>query len=385
MKYNMTGVIMNGGGGTRELVPEELESLVDGDTSSGIITLSSGNIINIVCDLGNRYSLHSIKYYYSGSGSITIAVSDSSNVWYNLETSTFSGGIQADTGVVLPNKVSITHSVLSGTSSVYEVEIHTNDSNILFGNYGTTESYGMDTSGEKVDVVRVYNNSNEGRDFYVFIDDTGSEADDVIRIGLTSSGSFCGIRQYGLFFPNDFSWDNGLHVGTWTDLSGYLSLSGSVTSGTYYSPVFNSSGHNNFRFFWDGYEPAGARIDYFGTEDGDRCLGVRSYQNPPTGAWVNGQLPEQEDPLWSTPSGSLSFYPAVNNSILRLPNNSYIQFVVTITGSISNKPQIIMAGIETPLVVPSVPAMGASEFYITAVSGTSSGKSTNLICWYREI
>jgi hypothetical protein len=62
----------------------------------------------------------------------------------------------------------------------------------------------------------------------------------------------------------------------------------------------------------------------------------------------------------------------------------YIQFALTITGSIYDKPVVYKAGIEDAFIIPSVPGNGSSSFYVSTISGTSSGKSANLLCWCRE-
>ena len=100
--------------------------------------------------------------------------------------------------------------------------------------------------------------------------------------------------------------------------------------------------------------------------------------------WVNGSLPEDNDPIWSTSSGSLQFSVYTNNTILDFSSGYYVQFVLNISGTHPNPPYLTRLGVEGALIVDSVPSNGFKDIYVASVSGTVGDKTANLICWHRE-
>ncbi len=384
MEYSLSANIFDGSGGNRHASVEELKLLVDGDTDSAGITLSSGNIINIVCDLRNRFNISSIKYYYSGSGSVSISISETYGTWVAVPTTSFIGGVCSFSSGYFPQQVSITHNVPSGTSNIFEIEIYNEDQNILFGSGGTFDSYGIDTTGEHKTIVDIYNNTNTEKDICIFVDSVDDSVEDLIRLSLVESGPYVAKRAFGLCFPNNFSWDSGQHINTCTDTNGYLSLSSPSISGTYYSPVFYVGLYKDIRFYWNSYSASAGDIDYSGYVDGRNCLGLRYHFFPPSGTWHDGSLAETYDSYWSTTVGSLEFNPIPNDTIIELRNYSYMQFMLTVTGTPGNYPYVTRVGIEAPLTVSGVMGNSYKSIYVSTISGTASGKTTNLLCWYKE-
>src|SRR6187397_1720123 len=66
--------------GTKVLTETQLSSLVDGVVDSGGVSISSGETLSIVCDLGARYSLSQIYYYRVRATSDTITVYGRQNI-----------------------------------------------------------------------------------------------------------------------------------------------------------------------------------------------------------------------------------------------------------------------------------------------------------------
>jgi hypothetical protein len=382
MKYKLTSNITNTVGASTQLSERELESLTNGITDSGIITLSSGDEIIIVCDLLNRYNLNNIKYYYSGSGSVNIEVAESYGVWSSVSISTMTGGIKAGFGSYNPRWIKITHSVTT-SASVYEVEVYNDDVNILFGYSGQFDSYGVDASGVVVQAIQVYNPTTVERDINIFMDNSDSVvADELLTISTSSSGVFYTRYEKGINIPREIPWDNGQHTNTETTVSGHLTLSGTAVSGTYFSPVFDNSSYINNRFFWEHYTPSGSKIDYQQSVDSESCFGVRHFNIPPSGIWNSGELSDESDHYWSISTGVLEFDSVPNNTILELRDHNYIQFTVTLTGTLS--PYIYKAGIESAVTLSGVGPGSYKNVYAVLSSGTTSNQQTNLICWYKE-
>ena len=382
MQFNLDAVITNVSGTTTVLSKEQLESFIDGTTSSGVINLSSGDEISVVCDLYNRYNVDTVKYYYGGSGTVNIFFAESFGVWEDVGLENFSGGEKTVTTQLYPRWVKITHSTET-SSSIYEIEIINEDSNILFGDKGTFLSYGLDSTGETVQPVQVFNNTSTEHDFYVLIDSDESETiDEYITVGTSSSGVFYSLHENGKYFPDYLDWNEGVHDGTYTTVSGHLTISGVLTEGTYFSPVFYVGDYENMRFFWECSDHQDSSLDYTTSIDSTECFGVRQYHLPPEDPWVDGELASVLDEHWSVVTGDLVFEPIANNSIFELRNRDYVQFSVTLSGSVH--PFIYKAGVEQPVVVSGISCNSYKNVYIKLKSSCTSGRQANLICWYKE-
>lgn len=384
MKFNMVGDITNSTGSAVSLTSTELESLVDGITSSGIITVPDASTMIISCDLINRYDINNVKYYYD-SGSVLLDVAESSGFWISVVGSDFSGGKQFSfDDDYNPRWVRVTHEASGSDASSHELEVYNEDENILFGHSGIFDSYGVDASGAEIDTISIYNPTSSVRDIKVFIGAGNySEQELALSYGLTSSGTFYSQRENGIIFPDTFSWDFGSHTNTMVSGTS-LTLSGVSVSGTYYSPVIDLSSTDGGRFFWDAAIGEDDLVTYGTYSHSEAVFGVRRNNVPPSGVWVSGQLAEDEDALWSVDTGSLGFSVIDNNSILELRNNYYLQFCVTITGSYSNPPLVYKAGVEFPLIVEDIQPNSYKDIFVATASGAQVSGSSNLTCFYEE-
>jgi len=382
MSYKLTSIITNTGAGTRELTIEELEELTDGGTGAVVVSLDPYEVIEIQGDLNNRYYAGHLNYFHSGSGLVRIYVSESFGLWFEVTGVEESWGTYASFGSYNPRWVKINHEVEDVGVDVYEVECYSTTGDILFGDKGQYSSYGLDLTGAFVQPIQIFNNTLLERDMNVFMNDSNSsDLDSFLSIGMTISGTFYRKHENGLCFPDDFSWDNGYHSGTVTTVSGHLTLSGTLTEGDYYSPVFSLSSVEDSRFYWE-YDTTVGRIDYGSSVDSELCFGIRYSSIAPSGGWVDGNLAEDTDYYWSTVSGVLEFKPINNHGILELREMEYLQFYVTLSGSPS--PYVYKAGLERTLTVPGIAPLSYGEVYIASSLGALRGSQTNLIIWYKE-
>ena len=204
MKFKLTSNITNTEGAISELSKEQLVSLTNGITTSGNIVLNEDESLYISVEMYNRYNVDSIKYYYEGADYPTIYVSETDGLWYALTSVDISGGVQVNPDNYKPKNVKIVHSVSSNTD-VYELEIYNNDSNVLFGLYGTEDSVGIDSSAVSVQNTKIYNSTPTNKDISVFIGDGSSLDEGLVSVGLTAAGPFYTQRQLGINLPGTFS------------------------------------------------------------------------------------------------------------------------------------------------------------------------------------
>lgn len=381
MQFNLTANITNVSGGSRSLTKAELESITNGVTASGSLSLVSGDSISIVCDLYNRYEIDYLECFFSGASSISCYFAESENSWGSCAGSSISGGMRFyPTSSVFPRWFKINQEA-SASVEICEVDIISKSDKLRFGFYGTDNSYGFDASGRTIQEVTIKNYSGYYQDISVFIGDSSSEAENTLMISTVSGGPFYPKRSCGCIIPDDFAWNNGFYSGL--GLYGNSLMLSGTGYGSYYSPVFDISNRDLYRVFVDGSFPSGSKIDLLSATDSEGCFGVRCSNVAPSGSWISGQLAEDYDSIWSVPNGGIPFVQTPNNTITEFRNYDYIQFLLTVTGSITAVPIISRLGVETPITISGVAPWTPSSVFISAASGTSSGASASLFCLYR--
>jgi hypothetical protein len=278
-----------------------------------------------------------------------------------------------------------------------------NDDDVVdFGVDGTLETYSLPDS--QVGVIStptelfIYNDSADIATAKVVIGYTGREEDSFLQLSTSSSGTFYGIRENAIKFPEDFPWENGTFQNTQV-VSDYVTVSGNTGPFVYVSPVidtFDFSTILNYRIFWVSDDPYPSTVDYPGVVDGAYTIRMRQGLIAPSGTWVSGESPEEADSLWGT-DGSLEYVRVPNYSIDTF-NNRYVQFEVTFqpyfnsgfilgtdglggvhyvteSGNPGASPKLYELGLEIPTIIENIGAHDSKAVYVrsnipTPASGT---------------
>jgi hypothetical protein len=370
------------------LTEAQLSKIIDGNTSSDGIVLSSGESSSIVCNLNARYNLNNIIYYRSQATSEQVVFYGRQNLsdsWEQLDAivsaASVSFSLSGSTNKYL--EIKVIHQVISGTSTIYELEIYSDDLNLGIGSIGTetdiSVNYGTDT--QLAQAVLVHNRTSSEKEFWCLLDPDASGSTE-IKVSDFLSGTYYGLYEKGINLPDDFLFSSGYFVDT--VVSSNTVVLDSTTTGIYYSPVIDIQQHKGKRLFWKSTVSGTNEIDIQDSVNSLPTVGLRSSSTSPSDiGWVSGQL--SVDSLWSVVSGTLSFSPHTNHTIIEPLSRRYIQFKVEfLSPSLGQTPILEKLGIEEGL-NKTISANDNSNFYAKSYSSSYiRDTSAGLIVWFFE-
>lgn len=219
--------------GTVALTRAQLQGLVDEDYTTDVVTLSGTDILVLDVDLGNRVAVLDLRYYFdsaTASGTVASGIqwlykNYESDSWYSL-TTTVGGGYYTTTtisGTLYPQYVRMVQTI-SGTGiigSAREYEVNNDDTIVDYGSDGSqTEQYFSDSPIGTSDpvTVPVYNDgSKTATSVYVYIGNTDTDADDMLRISDAANGTYVSVDD-GFLIDGEadegLSWGIGNHDDT---------------------------------------------------------------------------------------------------------------------------------------------------------------------------
>ena len=377
-------------GAYKSVSQEDLQLLVDGDTSVTGIDVSSETLA-LICDLGSRYRVSRIVYHRDEATSESIQLwgrqgPTEDYEWESISLTTVeSTYVEIDLSSVASKfrELRLRHAVSTGTSTVYELEVFASDRDVEFGYSGEYEKMSVD-SGQCVNVVEgipLFNPTTSPQTFYALLD--ADDADSFgVKTSLTSSGVFAGVYERGVNIPADFPWGNGSFVST--AISGTsVALASGTLSGKYYTPVIDISGLDGRRFFWDA-TLSGSNVVDSPSVDSVFTVEIRLDNTMPSDiGWSSGQL--SDDSNWSLASGTLPFIPIDNNHIFSSDYFDYFQACVTFDSTVMWETALLNSiGVEEGLAF-VIPAKDSATIYLhSSHQDHYTGRETGLLTWFFE-
>ena len=220
--------------GTQTVSVSQIDALVDEDFTTTALTISGGEFITLDADLGARWKLDRIEYFTDDTtaSGITMGISDN-NLEFFAVTMTGSapkyvGDIQDSTISGAPRFIRLVHSGASDTD-VQEWRAINDDTLVDFGSDGTLTEIEIEDSpigrpSEQVQTLVLFNKFNKPGTGFVFIDNTGTEADEEIQVAANSSGPFFGLTTADGRQPDITPWQLGEFTNTRTAASGTYSV-----------------------------------------------------------------------------------------------------------------------------------------------------------------
>ena len=218
--------LTSSGTGNKSLNWAELESLIDGTTTSGGITITSGDVLWLSVDLSQRIKLDSIRLYSDDlpkSDNITFFVKDDESDSYSQLTTNVSDYYYPT--LVEPKAPRFILTTISGVDmTIHEYEA-VNDSYIVaFGADGSSYAEYLENTpvGEEgtAQAIELFNNGTSAMaaDAYTVVDHTGNVADEYIKISSSQNGTYYGIDG-GALMEDDlvnstYRWSMGSFDGT---------------------------------------------------------------------------------------------------------------------------------------------------------------------------
>ncbi len=392
MRVNLARVKLLTRDSTGKILTEnQLASLTDGNTTTSGVGVGSGEVLSVVLDLGARYDLDEVRYYRTRASvdSIVLAARQTAtDSWTTLAAteSTY-------TSAVVPSSVDkyqfirLTHSTTTGSGTARELEVYTDDTQILFGSdeQGRLNEYHVDTGTNLLApaAVHIYNPDSVEHDFYVLLDPSDSDSA-YYSLASGTGGPFYPLYSTGVNLPGTYPWSAGVTAsGTRIVSNTVMKAVNTATSGTYFTPIFDLGQVQGRRFFWTATLSGLNELDVDRQRDNLPTVDVRMSNVAPTGSWVSGQV--SNDGRWSVVSGSLPFVPMPNDTILDPSYRRYFQARVEFHTTTSGQTPILTSlGIESAFKVP-VPAHQSAPIYVRSNTTTNrKGSPTTLTCWYFE-
>jgi len=256
--------------GNVSLTQAQLQSLVDGNYTTGGVYLSGDNILALDVDLGNRIATKDMRYYFDSTAS-TAAVASGISFYYrdyttdpwSLLTTTYGAGYYTTTsGNFFLHQVRVIHTI-SGTSisgTLREYEVNSNEDIVDYGEDGLLTEKGLtDTPFGTSDptTIPIYNDGDKSTTAYVYIGNTGTDADDMLRISDAQAGTYEGWADGPLIGGDGYRWGLGAYSDTTLD-------NNKLILGTQYNISYNS-GWDNIATTLD-LEPGPATIAWHSTD-----------------------------------------------------------------------------------------------------------------------
>ena len=253
-KYNL---IRNGslqaltvsGTGNKSLDWNQLESLMDGTTTSGGVTTTSGDSLWLLADMSNRIKLDEVRLY---ADDLT-KLSNIDFYYKNNESDSYtlcSKNVGTYYYPTLPDPKAprFILTTISGVDiQLYEYMAINDDYIVAFGADGSEYAKYLDNTpiGETGDAtaVAIYNNSAAAMpaDAYVCIDWTTSSGDEYVKISSAENETYYGVRDGALIEDNKensaYRWDMGLHDNTTVSGDNVILSNVTISGGVYTTPI----------------------------------------------------------------------------------------------------------------------------------------------------
>ena len=248
------------GTGNTTLTWSQLESLIDGTTTSGGVSLTTSGILYLDADLSQRIKVDGIRLYASD-----LTKSANINFYYKNETNdsytslSTSVGTYYYTTIADPSAPRYVRVTVSGVAiDLYEFQIFNDDYIVAFGSDGSTyaeylEDTPVGTEGT-AQSIELFNNGSSAMaaDAYTVIDYTGATADEYVKISSSQNGTYYGIND-GVLIEDDDAL-NSTHIWSMGAFSNTQVSSDDVvltapTVGTYTTPIFKLDNKYNSSYF----------------------------------------------------------------------------------------------------------------------------------------
>lgn len=210
--------------GSQLLNEQQMTDLADGNTSVVAVTVSATENINVTADLGARWKLNRIELYTDdpAASNITMQISDNDVEYYEV---TMTGSPNLYVGDILDSTVSGTpryvrydHAAASALD-VFEWKAISDDTIVDFGPTGDdTEVEIADAPigrpSDSITPLQLFNRYHKPGTAFVFIDNTGTDADELFEIATTATGPWFGRGVQLSIQPDNTPLSSGVFNGT---------------------------------------------------------------------------------------------------------------------------------------------------------------------------
>ena len=210
--------------GSQILDEREMTELADENTSVIAVTVSATENINVTSDMGARWKLNRLELYTNdpSNSNIDMQISDN-NIDYFPVTMTGSpnlyvGDILDSTVSGAPRYIRYQHAAASDLE-VYEWKAINDDTLVDFGPDGNQTEVEIEDApvgrvSDNITNLKLFNKFHKKGSAFVFIDDTGSQGDELFEIATSTNGPWHSRSVEESLQPANTPWVSGTLNGT---------------------------------------------------------------------------------------------------------------------------------------------------------------------------
>jgi len=210
--------------GSQLLDEQQMTVMADGAISVPAVTVSATESIVLTADLGARWKLNRIELYTEDASTAEMAISDDDIAYFPVtltgSPNLYVGDIADSTISGAPRYIRYTHAP-SGDVDTFEWKAINDDTLVDFGADGNQTEVEIEDApvgrpSDNVQILKLFNRFPKKGSAFVFIDDTGTDADELFEISTSTNGPWFGRQVLESSQPAVTSWAAGTLQGTRT-------------------------------------------------------------------------------------------------------------------------------------------------------------------------
>jgi hypothetical protein len=210
--------------GSQIVNEKQATDIADENISVSAVTVSATENINLTADLGARWKLNRIELYTDDPSAVNILMDISDNnveffpVTMTGSPNLYVGDILDSTISGAPRYIRYNHAAASDVE-VFEWKAINDDTLVDFGSDGTQTEVEIEDApvgrvSDNVQNLQLFNRFHKPGAAFVFIDDTGTAADELFEISTSSNGPWFGRNVQESLQPDNVPWVSGTLDGT---------------------------------------------------------------------------------------------------------------------------------------------------------------------------
>ena len=206
--------------GSQIVNEQQMTSLANGVIIDAAVTVSATENINITADLGARWKLDRLELYTDdvSIGNVEMSISDNDVQYFPItltgSPNLYVGDILDSTTSGAPRYVKYKHTAGGSAINVFEWSAINDDSLVDFGNDGSQTAVEISDApvgrpSDQIETLKLFNRFTKNGTAFVFIDNTGTDADEMFEIATATNGPWFGRNVTESLQPENTSWDSG--------------------------------------------------------------------------------------------------------------------------------------------------------------------------------